>query len=185
MAEHEEIYHQYDDWNGNQPRLGSSWSKIIKPSITVTCWRDFGSTGEPDGRGDGIWDGGLQSWRPCREKSQDNERSAYKRGGRSSRRLNQQFSEIKALKRGHTEQGKRSYSSPRDKLSTDPPRAGNILPKSAFVAEQNNRKDPAQLRRGKESKSMDINEPSLMDVALRIRSIRLQGPGARSWAYFQ
>ncbi|KAK1566895.1 hypothetical protein Q3G72_005719 [Acer saccharum] len=58
--------------------------------------RLFGSTGEPDGRGDGIWDGGLvavvASWSchslwlgrgPSRENIKDNERSARQAGGRS------------------------------------------------------------------------------------------------------
>ncbi|KAF1856894.1 hypothetical protein Lal_00001870 [Lupinus albus] len=54
--------------------------------------RLFGSTGEPDGRGDGIWDGGLvlmaraMGGGPGIENSKDNERSARFRlaGGRSS-----------------------------------------------------------------------------------------------------
>lgn len=34
MAEREEIYHQYDDGNGNQ-KHDRPGSKIIKPSVTV------------------------------------------------------------------------------------------------------------------------------------------------------
>lgn len=62
MAEHEEIDHQYDyDGNGNQKHdwglRGPQDNKTI--SNSNVSMRLFGSTGEPDGRGGGIWDGGL------------------------------------------------------------------------------------------------------------------------------
>ncbi|KAK7375849.1 hypothetical protein VNO78_35162 [Psophocarpus tetragonolobus] len=39
MAEREEIYHQYDDGNGNQ-KHDRPGSKIIKPSVTVVTGKD-------------------------------------------------------------------------------------------------------------------------------------------------
>ena len=60
MAEREEIYHQYDDENRNQKH---DRSLVVQDNKTINksnvSMRLFGSTGEPDGRGEGIWDGGL------------------------------------------------------------------------------------------------------------------------------
>ncbi|KAH0746372.1 hypothetical protein KY285_008029 [Solanum tuberosum] len=84
--EHGELYHQYGDWNGNQK---SDWVLVVQDNQTINnsniSMQLFGSTGEPEGRDNGIWEGGLVQWEgPSREKSQDNECSARQAGGRSS-----------------------------------------------------------------------------------------------------
>lgn len=51
---------KYSDGNGNQKHdwglRGPNNKTFSKSNVSM---RLFGSTGEPDGRGDGIWDGGL------------------------------------------------------------------------------------------------------------------------------
>ncbi|KAM7249167.1 hypothetical protein ACFE04_019747 [Oxalis oulophora] len=84
--------------------------------------RLFGSTGEPDGRGDRIWDGGLGEPQWLRARAA----IAY------------------------------DYSNRRG------PGIENSKERSARQA---GGKSSGQSGSGKESKSMDINEPSLMDVA--------------------
>ena len=61
MAEHEEIF-IINMMMGMETR-STTGVFVVQDNKTINnsnvSMRLFGSTGEPDGRGDGIWDGGL------------------------------------------------------------------------------------------------------------------------------
>jgi len=62
MAEHEEIYHKKNMMMGMETRSTTGIFVVQDNQIisnSNVSMRLFGSTGEPDGRGDAIWDGGL------------------------------------------------------------------------------------------------------------------------------
>ncbi|KAL8104430.1 hypothetical protein AgCh_028589 [Apium graveolens] len=130
------IINMIDDGNGNQKRgwglRGPQDNKTI--SNSNVSMRLFGSTGEPDGRGGGIWGGGRVLM-------------ARAMGGPAERKA--RIKSAPPAKRAAGAAGKCL-------VGQQPSEPGGALDERGHTE---------QLRRGKESKSIDINEPSLMDIA--------------------